>query len=166
VYQDGVSETRKRGTPAYINDDWRDDVEAAMAKKRPPWKKKDLAAAVGCDPTIISLVLKRSRQKGSVESSKWAQDITDKLKVQLPIKVKDWRSVILEKAVQLQKQSQQEFEDSIADFEHDLERRLTRATARPLKSDPDNAVESPHGGSSDTSPEEGPLSPRPPRPRR
>ena len=70
MYQDDVSETRKRGKQPEIDDTWREEIEEEMARQG--WSKKDLAERVGCDPTVISLVLKRTREAGSCKSSRWA----------------------------------------------------------------------------------------------
>lgn len=145
MYQGGVSETRKRGTHAEINDDWREAVEKELARRK--MKKMDLAEAIGASPSGISLVLKRTKQKGSIRESKWASDIAEYLEVPLPITTRDWRAAMVSRMEELQRRSQQEFEDALDDFQADLARRLTRAAARRLNSGPPNAVGAPHGGS-------------------
>lgn len=168
-YQDGVSEPRKRGVKRWINDTWRDEVEAAMAR-RGMKHKKDLAEAVGCEPTVISLVLKRTREEGSIETSGWAKEISDELQIQLPVPLEGWRGVVIEKMEALRRVHEEDFHYELADLIDRIDkvvaRRLTRNSARPLNSDHASAVERSHGGPPQTTPEAGPRPRRPSRRRR
>lgn len=153
VYQDGVSETRKRGKQPEIDDTWREEVEEEMARRG--WKNKDLADAVSCEPTIISLVLKRTREKGSVKSSRWAPDISDKLGVLLPVKLRDWRGPVLEKMRSLRRKSPPDFKHEYDYLMIRLDGLLTGVTARSLNSTQANAVEPSHGGPTPSNPDQG-----------
>lgn len=162
-YNSPVSEPRKRGIPAEITDKWRDDAEAEMLRRG--WKRKRLAQEVGCPPTQISLIFKRTWQGGSA-TSKWAAEVAEVLRVPLPITLPDWRGVLMTQMDELRRRNEQEFADFLDDLRSDLTRRLGRASARALKFEHGIAEKPPHGGPSESAPERGARHGRTPRTRR